>query len=110
MDKVIDKLLSIFLIMFVVFLILNEYYVIQFSDTLKNVLSFLTLILVLMTSMKELVSNKSVIARFINGVILFCTIVGGVFGIVNTSLNMFIYVSLLFSTVFALISLVYKKS
>ncbi|MGL5351835.1 MAG: hypothetical protein ACRDA5_00770 [Clostridium sp.] len=110
MDKVIDKLLSIFLIMFVVFLILNEYYVIQFADTLKNVLSFLTLILILMTSMKELVSNKSVIARFINGVILFCTIVGGVFAIVNTSLNMFIYVSLLFSTVFSLISLVYKKS
>ncbi|MGL5087415.1 MAG: hypothetical protein ACRC68_17140 [Clostridium sp.] len=110
MDKVIDKLLSILLIMFVVFLVLNEYYVIQFAETLKNVLLFLTLILILMTSMKELVSNKSVIARFINGVILFCTIVGGVFAIVNTSLNMFLYVSLLFSTVFSLISLVYKKS
>lgn len=110
MDKVIDKILSIFLIMFIVFLILNEYYVIQFSDTLKNVLSFLTLILILIRSMKELVSNKSAFARFINGIILFCTIVGGVFAIVNTSLNMFIYVSLLFSTVFSLISLVYKKS
>lgn len=110
MDKVIDKILSIFLIMFIVFLLLNEYYVIQFSDTLKNVLSFLTLILLLIISMKELVTNKSGIARFINGVILFCTIVGGVFAIVNTSLNIFIYASLLFAMVFSLISLVYKKN
>ncbi|MBB6622633.1 hypothetical protein [Clostridium gasigenes] len=109
MDKVIDKILSIFLIMFVVFLVLNEYYVIQFSGTLKNVLVFLTLILILMTSMKQLVTNKSGLARFINGVILFCTIVGGVFAIVNKSLNIFIYVSLLFAIVFSLISLVYKK-
>lgn len=110
MDKVIDKTLSIFLIMFIVFLILNEYYVIQFSDTLKNVFIFLTLILILMTSMKELVSNKSGFARFINGVILFCIIVGGVFSIVNKELNVFIYISLVFSMVFSLISLVYKKN
>lgn len=110
MDKVIDKILSIFLIMFVVFLILNEYYVIQFSDTLKNVISFLTLILILIISMKELITNKSALIRFINGVILFCIIVGGVFAIVNSSLNIFIYASLLFALVSSLVSLVYKKS
>lgn len=110
MDKVIDKILSIFLIMFVVFLILNEYYVIQFSDTLKSVLAFLTLILILIISMKELVTNNSGLSRFINGLILFCTIVGGVFSIVNLSLNIFIYISLLFSLIFSLMSLVYKKA
>lgn len=110
MDKIVDKILSIFLIMFVVFLILNEYYVIQFSDTLKNVFSFLTLILILITAMKELVSNNSGFARFINGIVLFCTIVGGVFAIVNQSLNVFIYISLIFSMVFSLISLVYRKN
>lgn len=110
MDKIIDKILSIFLILFVVFLILNEYYVIQFSDTLKGVISFLTLILILIISMKELITNKSGLIRFINGVILFCTIVGGVFAIVNSSLNIFIYTSLLFALVSSLVSLVYKKS
>lgn len=110
MDKVIDKILSIFLIMLVVFLILNEYYVIQFSDTLKSVFAFLTLILILITSMKELITNKSGLSRSINGLILFCTIVGGVFSIVNSVLNIFIYVSLLFSLIFSLMSLVYKKS
>lgn len=110
MDKIIDKVLSIFLVMFIVFLVLNEYYVIQFSDTLKNVLSFLTLILLLILSMKELVTNKSGLARFINGIILFCVIVGGVFAIVNESLNVFIYISLVFALAFSLISLVYKKN
>lgn len=110
MDKIIDKVLSIFLIIFVVFLILNSYYIIQFSDTLKSVLSFLTLILILMISMKELTLNKSGLIRFINGVILFCTIVGGVFAIINASLNLFIYASLLFSLVSCVVSLVYKKS
>lgn len=110
MDKVIDKILGIFLIMLVVFLTLNEYYIIQFSDILKNVFSFLTLVLILMTSMKEVITNKSGIARLVNIIILFCTIVGGVFAIVNTTLNLFIYVSLLFSIVFSLISLVYKKN
>lgn len=109
MDKIIDKVLSIFLIMFVVFLILNEYYIIQFSDTLKSVLAFLTLVLILVISMKELITNKSGLARFINGVILFFIIVGGVFAIVNSNLNLFIYISLLFSMVFSIISLVYKK-
>lgn len=110
MDKIIDKVLSIFLVMFIVFLVLNEYYVIQFSDTLKNVLSFLTLILLLIISMKELVTNKSGLARFINGIILFFIIVGGVFAIVNESLNVFVYISLIFALAFSLISLVYKKN
>lgn len=110
MDKVIDKILSIFLIIFVVFLILNEYYVIQFSDILKDVISYLTLILILIISMKELITNKSGLIRFINGVILFCIIVGGVFAIVNSALNIFIYISLLFALVSSLVSLVYKKN
>ncbi|GAB6169249.1 hypothetical protein JCM1393_17090 [Clostridium carnis] len=107
---IINKIINILLILFISFLILNEYYVIQFSDTLKNVFVFLTLILVLLSSTKEIITSSSGLSKFINCIILFCTIVGGVFSIVNKQLNIFIYICLLFSVTYGFVDLVYKKA
>lgn len=113
MDKftsILNKLISILIIFFIVFLILNKYYIIHFSDTLKNVLSFLTIILILISSTREVITNKSGFSKFINCTILFCSIVGGVFAIINNQLNLFVYICIIFSLAYGVIDLVYKKA
>ncbi|EJZ50506.1 MULTISPECIES: hypothetical protein [Clostridium] len=107
---IINKIISILLIFFIVFIILNEYYVIEFSTTLKYVLYFLTLILILISSTKEIIVNKSGLSKFINCIILFSSIVGGVFSIVTNQINIFIYICILFSLIYGFIELVYKKA
>ncbi|MPM05687.1 hypothetical protein SDC9_51978 [bioreactor metagenome] len=106
----INKIISILLIFFIVFIILNEYYIIEFSNTLKYVLYFLTLILILISSTKEIIVNKSGLSKFINCIILFSSIVGGVFSIVANQINIFIYICILFSLIYGFIELVYKKA
>ncbi|AYE34777.1 hypothetical protein [Clostridium septicum] len=107
---ILNKTINILLIFFVVFLILNEYYIVEFSKTLRNVFAFLTFILILISAMKELLTNKSGLSRFINGIILFCSIIGGVFSVISNQLNLFIYICILFSVSYGFIDLVYKKS
>lgn len=108
--SILNKTINILLIFFVVFLVLNEYYVVEFSTTLRNVIAFLTMILILISAMKELLTNKSGLSRFINGIILFCSIVGGVFAIISKQLNLFLYTCILFSVVYGFVDLVYKKA
>lgn len=108
--SILNKTINILLIFFVVFLVLNEYYVVEFSATLRNVIAFLTMILILISAMKELLTNKSGLSRFINGVILFSSIVGGVFAIISKQLNLFLYTCILFSVVYGFVDLVYKKA
>lgn len=109
MNKIIDKLLSILLIFSVVFLVLNEYYIIEFSDTIKNVLLFITLILVLMTATKEVFTSTSKLSKFLNLVILSCTIIGGVITVATNQINMFLIICTLGSVCLGFIELLYKK-
>lgn len=109
MEKVIDKLLSILLIFAVAFLILNQYYIVEFSETIKNVLMFITLILVLMSSTKEIFTGKSKLSKFLNILILSSTIIGGVLCVATKQLNMFLIICTLGSFCLSFIDLVYKK-
>jgi len=106
----INKIINIFLVFSIIFIILNQYYIIEFSDTLKYVLYFLTLILILISSTKEIIISKSGLTKFINCIILFSFILGGVFSIIANQINVFIYVCILFSFIHGFIDLVYKKA
>ena len=106
----INKIINILLVFFIVFIILNQYYIIEFSNTLKYVLYFLTLILMLVSSTKEILISKSGLTKFINCIILFSFIVGGVFLIINNQVNIFIYICILFSLINGFIDLVYKRA
>lgn len=106
----INKIINILLVFFIVFIILNQYYIIEFSNTLKYVLYFLTLILILISSTKEIIVSKSGLTRFINCIILFTFIVGGVFSIITNQINVFIYICMLFSLINGFIDLIYKRA
>ena len=43
MNKFINRFLNIVLIMLITFLVLNQFYIIQFSDSIRDVFIFLTL-------------------------------------------------------------------
>ena len=105
-----NKVISIFLVFFIIFIILNNLYIIDFSDTIKSLLYFLTVILILISATKEIIINKSGLIKFINCVILFTFIVGGIFFITNKSLNFFIYTCILFSFIYGFVDLIYKKA
>ena len=106
----INKIINILLVFFIVFIVLNQYYIIDFSTTLKYVLYFLTLILILISSTKELILGKSGLSKFINFLILFCFIIGGVFSIITKQINILIYICILFSLIHGFIDLIYKKA
>ena len=110
MPQFINKFMYILLIIFITFPVLNEFYVIDFSTNLRNIFIFLTLILILLTSMKEILSGKNGFIKFLNIITLLCTVVGGIFSIVNGQLNTFIYICLTFSLINGVIVLTYSKT
>lgn len=110
MPQFINKFMYILLIIFITFLVLNEFYVIDFSTNLRNIFIFLTLILILLTSMKEILSGKNGFIKFLNILTLLCTVVGGIFSIVKGQLNTFIYICLTFSLINGVIVLTYSKT
>lgn len=110
MRQAFSKILNISLIIVMTFLILNEYYVIEFSSKLRDILIFVGLILILIVALREILTSTSKFSKFINGVILLCTIIGGVGAIVTGQLNMFIYICIMFSLLYCFVDLVYKKA
>lgn len=110
MQRILNRLLNISLIIIILFLILNEYYVIEFSSKLKDVFIFLSLILILITAIREILTSSSKLSKFVNGVILISTVIGGVGAIATGQLNLFIYICIMFSLIYCFIDLVYKKA
>lgn len=110
MQRILNRLLNISLIIIILFLILNEYYVIEFSSKLKDVFIFLSLILILITAIREILTSSSKLSKFVNGVILLSTVIGGVGSIATGQLNLFIYICIMFSLIYCFIDLVYKKA
>lgn len=110
MNKFINTLLNILLIVFITLLILNQFYVIEFSIELKNVFIFLALIIILFCSTKEILLGKSGFLKFISIVTLLCTIIGGVFSVLTMQLNILVYICILFSVFQCLFELIQNKA
>lgn len=110
MNKFINTLLNILLIVFITLLILNQFYVIEFSIDLKNVFIFLALTIILFCSTKEIFIGKSGFLKFISIVTLLCTIIGGVFSVLTKQLNILVYICILFSVFQCLFELIQNKA
>lgn len=110
MIKILNRFLTILLIILICLLVLNKYYIIEFSESLKNVFMFLTLVIILLTSVKEITIGKSGLSKFLSVIILLCTTIGGIFAVISHQLNAFIYICLLFSVLQCLIELVGSKA
>ena len=110
MNKFINKFLNILLIVFITLLFLNQLYVIEFSIDLKNVFIFLTLIIILLISTREILTGKSNFLKFINIVTLSSIIIGGVASVITKQLNILIYICILFSLFQCLFELIQNKA
>ena len=110
LNKFINRFLNILLIVFITLLILNQLYVIEFSVDLRNVFIFLTLIIILLTATKEILTNKSNFFKFINVVTLGNIIIGGVYSVLTKQLNFLIYICILFSLFQCLYELIQNKA
>ena len=108
MNKFFNKFLNILLIMLICFLALNQYYIVKFSDDLRNVFAFLTISIIFLTSVKEIVSKKNGFTKFMSIVILFTTIVGGVLSIITKEINFLIYICILASLFQGFFQLIYN--
>lgn len=106
----INKLISISLIFCIISLILNEYNIVEFSLNIKYILYFLTFLLIIVSSTKEIILNKSGLSKFINFIIIIAFFVGGIISINKNQINNLVYLCILFSLSYGFIEILYKKA
>lgn len=108
MLKNISKVCSFLLLFFIAVLALNEFKIVNCSLQLKNIFSFLTLILVMFSSVTTLITNKSGFFKFISVIIMIALVAGGIFSILEPGLNIFLYVCLALTAIYSLFDMFYK--
>lgn len=108
MIKNISKICSFLLLFLLSALILNEFKVMNYSSDLKKVFYFLTLILIMFSSVTTLLTNKSGFFKFVSVVIMLALVAGGILSILKPGLNISLYVCLILTVVYSLIDMFYK--
>lgn len=109
MKKLVTNFISLCLIILILLLVMNRLNIVNFSTTLNDIFSFLTLILIVVSSFSVILIGSSKLDKFINSIIFLSTIVGGVYFIMNPQLNIFILVCLGTSLTYSLKDMLYKK-
>ena len=109
MNKIVSKIVSLCLLVLITLLVLDFIKIITFTKIIKESLSLVTLILIVFSSTTVICTNKSGINKFINALILTSITVGLILYIINDKLNKLIYISLLFTVIYALMDMLYYK-
>lgn len=110
MNKYIEKLISLLLVVLILLLTFNHFKIIQFSKVLKDSFSFITLILIIISSVTVINGKKAGIYKFINYIILISAVFGGIHIVINSKLNLSVYICLLFTLSYAIVDMLYKKA
>ena len=108
MIKNISKICSFLLLFLLSVLALNEFQIMNYSENLKKIFYFLTLILIMFSSVTTLLTNKSGFFKFVSVVIMLALVVGGVISILNPGLNISLYVCLILTVVYSMVDMFYK--
>jgi hypothetical protein len=108
MVKNISKICSFLLLFLLSLLVLNEFQIMNYSENLKKIFYFLTLILIMFSSVTTLLTNKSGFFKFVSVIIMLALIVGGVISIINPGLNISLYVCLILTVVYSMVDMFYK--
>lgn len=109
MIRSVSKVCSFLLLFFISVLSLNKFNIMSYSDILKNIFYFLTLILIMFSSVTTLLTNKSGFLKFVGGLIIATLTFGGIAAIVKPGLNIGIYVCVILTAVFCLVDMFYKR-
>lgn len=110
MIRNISKVCSFLLLFFICVLALNEIKIISFSDMLKNISYFLTLILIMFSSVTTILTNKSGFFKFLGALIIASLVAGGILFIVKSGLNVIIYGCIILTSIYSMIDIFYKPS
>jgi len=108
MIKNISKICSFLLLFILALLALNEFKIMNYSADLKKIFYFLTLILIMFSSVTTLLTNKSGFFKFVSVVIMLALVVGGVISILKPGINISLYVCLILTVVYSLVDMFYK--
>lgn len=108
MIKNISKICSFLLLFILALLALNEFKIMNYSADLKKIFYFLTLILIMFSSVITLLTNKSGFFKLVSVVIMLALIAGGVISILKPGLNISLYVCLVLTVVYSLVDMFYK--
>lgn len=110
MIKNISKICSFLLLFLISVLALNQFKIINYSNDLRDIFYFLTLILIMFSSVTTLLTNKSGFFKFVSVLIMLALIVGGINFILDPGLNIFLYVCFICTAIYSLIDMFYKVS
>jgi len=110
MVKNISKICSFLLLFLLSLLALNEFKIMNYSDDLRKIFYFLTLILIMFSSVTTLLTNKSGFFKFVSVVIMLALVVGGILSILKPGLNISLYVCVVLIVVYSLIDMFYKAA
>ena len=108
MIRNISKVCSFLLLFFISVLTLNQISIVTFSDMLKNIFYFLTLILIMVSSVTTILRNKSGFFKFIGALIIAALVVGGILSILKPGLNIVIYGCIILTAIYSMIDIFYK--
>lgn len=109
MNKMILKTVSLALVILIILLVLDYFKIITFTKIIKDILYLFTLILTVFSSTAVICTSKSGFNKFLNYVILASMTLGLVLYIINGELNNILYVALLFTTIYALMDMLFKR-
>ncbi|MGL4774492.1 MAG: hypothetical protein ACRC2K_13105 [Clostridium sp.] len=109
MKKFLKKFVSLCLILLISILIMDQFKILEFSNTSRDIFIFLTLICIVISSFSVILTSSSKINKFINYIIFLSTIAGGVIFIMQPKINVFILICLGTSFLYSLSDMLYKK-
>ena len=103
MIKNISKICSFLLLFLLAVLALNEFQIMNYSADLKKIFYFLTLILIMFSSVTTLLTNKSGFFKFVSVVIMLALVIGGIISILKPGINISLYVCIILTVVYSLV-------
>lgn len=109
MNKIVHKVVSLFLVILITLLVLHYTNIVTFTDNIRDLLSFATLMLIIFSSTAVICSNGTSFNKFINYLIIIGTFAGIGLYIIQGKFNYIIYAVLLFALVSSLMDMFYKK-
>ncbi|MGL5648669.1 MAG: hypothetical protein ACRDDY_12560 [Clostridium sp.] len=110
MNKIIQKTLSLVLLILLTLLIFDYFKVIEFDKILKNSFAFIIVTFSIISSMTVILSSSPGYMKFINYVIIISLFLGGILIISNNKFNIFVAIFLLFTISYSLIDMLYKNN
>lgn len=110
MNNIIQKILSLTLLILITLLTFDYFKVIEFDKVLKNCFTFIIVISSVISSMGVILSKAPGVMKFINYVIILSLLLGGMLIITQNKLNLFIVIFLVFTISYSLIDMLYKSA